>query len=352
MSAPAPAASASVRARHAYPATAAVYAAVFGTASVTWTALLLFNYHVLPVAWMDVILRHQQGADVVPAAFAWLVAAGLFGTVIDARLDTPASAMSRRQRYAAAMGAVTVASLPALWALRNIPLLDSDDLTPRILQLLGSIALAGALAAYLGAPRLAELGIAAPSRGGFTELYGVVRASLLGLIGSTVAAYLIVSELHPRALVGPVGVGSGMVESTWFWLAVTCVNAIVEEGICTAWLYALLHRAGRPRSEIYLVAALARVAFHLWMGLPGLAAAIFALVNIRLFERTRRLAPLILVHACFDCAGLTNNSTLLYVIFGIGAAMLLYPPRFLPRGHASKPQAEPATQATHSGSLR
>ncbi|WP_190276783.1 CPBP family intramembrane glutamic endopeptidase [Catenulispora acidiphila] len=355
MSVPTPAAPPPIRATYAYPAILAVYAAVFGAAAFTWTALLLYTYHALPEAWMAAILRHQNGADVVPAVLAGLAALMICAALITSERGKQIVVFNSPGRRVTALGIIAAALIPVEWALRHVQLLESDDLTPRIVELVGSAALAGALAVVLAAPEPAELGIGGRKHRSITEFYALARTSLLGLLGSLAAVNLILYGLKPPALVGPVGPGSGMVESFWFWIAVACVNAVVEEGICTAWLYALLHRAGRPRYEIYAVAVLARVGIHLYMGLPGLGAAIFALVNIRLFERTGRVAPLILAHACFDCATITGNRTVLYVFISAGALMLLYPPSFLPRRRATeqnrgdRPQHQPAMEAARTG---
>ena len=333
-----PASPTKVRALNAYPAVALVYLTVFGAGAVTWIALLLSSYHIFPATWLSAILRHQEGSDVLPAVYAFLGALLVSADFMTFRRDKRPSRFDTPKRRAAALAVLAMGVLPALWALGHVQRLESDDLAPRIVQLVGAAAMAGVFAVDMGAPDVAELGIEPGTRRSITEAYAVMRTSLVGLVGSFVAAYLIFWMLKPPALVGPVGAASGVPEAWWFWIIVSFVNAIVEEGICTAWLYALLHRAGRPRYEIYAVAAAARIAFHLYMGLPGLGAAIFALVNIRLFERTRRIVPLVLTHALFDCATITGNPTLLHVFVGVGVLMLLYPPSYLPRRRSTKQQ--------------
>jgi hypothetical protein len=127
---------------------------------------------------------------------------------------------------------------------------------------------------------------------------GVFAVSLAGLSGAS-GCFWVLNHLIASYTLGSVQLAG---ESIGYRLTVLVTNAVVEETVCTALLCALLLRAGAPRWQIYTAAGLLRVAFHLYLGVGGLGAALFAVVNARLFLRYRRLLPLIVAHGFYDVA--------------------------------------------------
>jgi hypothetical protein len=170
------------------------------------------------------------------------------------------------------------------------------DLAWRTVQMLTLLGLIGVLAqrqAITGA----EFGLSTRGRWRLDAVGGRVFAvSLLGLFGAGMCLVAL-SRLIVSYTQGSVTQGS---ESEWSWLAAVLTNAVVEETVCTALLCALLLRSGRPRWQIYTAAGVLRVAFHLYLGVGGLGAAVFAVTNAHLFLRYRRLLPLIVAHAFYD----------------------------------------------------
>jgi membrane protease YdiL (CAAX protease family) len=80
-----------------------------------------------------------------------------------------------------------------------------------------------------------------------------------------------------------------------------------EEALNVGVLVLLLGAAHRFPAEVYAVAVLAKVGYHLYFGLGGLAVAIPSLVCVWAYRRTGRLTPIILAHAAHNLAasGLT-----------------------------------------------
>ncbi|WP_344972073.1 CPBP family intramembrane glutamic endopeptidase [Salinactinospora qingdaonensis] len=77
-------------------------------------------------------------------------------------------------------------------------------------------------------------------------------------------------------------------------------TAVVEEILVVAVPVVLLGAARRPTWEIYTVACLAKVSYHLYYGWAILPLALGAAVLVWLYRRTTRLTPLITAHLTYN----------------------------------------------------
>jgi len=292
-------------ARYAYAAVLGVYAAVYGPSAAD-VARFLYVYGLLPRRWAhDVVAVFYNGSVRLPLAGV-IVAVAVAAVLVARRSDLPGGLRPTGRGRAVALAALVVPLLLAIWGLRQEQAVaSSGDLPLYMLQLGASLALAGVLAVALRGPGWAEVGLG--RRRGWrdaTQFHWVVSLSLIGLAVSWIAVLETMNWFNPPQVVTD-PLGPGAVEPGWYWLLVYLLNAAVEEGVCVAFLVAALRRAARPRWEIYALAIALRVFFHLYKGLAGLCAAPFVLMNVALFDRTRRLVPLILAHAVYDT--LTGN---------------------------------------------
>jgi membrane protease YdiL (CAAX protease family) len=114
----------------------------------------------------------------------------------------------------------------------------------------------------------------------------------------------LLSALMPQAAVGG-PVIEDRADAVWTSLMLgpaQVTTALVEEPIVVGLLVVLLTAARRPAWEVYTLAVLAKVAYHLTYGLPVLALVPAALVIVWLYRRTGRLWPVILAHAAYNLA--------------------------------------------------
>lgn len=114
----------------------------------------------------------------------------------------------------------------------------------------------------------------------------------------------LLSGLMPEAAVGG-PVIEDRADAVWTVLMLgpaQVTTALVEEPIVVGLLVVLLTAARRPAWEVYTLAVLAKVAYHLTYGLPVLALVPAALVIVWLYRRTGRLWPVILAHAAYNLA--------------------------------------------------
>ncbi|MEU1900645.1 CPBP family intramembrane glutamic endopeptidase [Nocardiopsis dassonvillei] len=114
----------------------------------------------------------------------------------------------------------------------------------------------------------------------------------------------LLSALMPKAAVGG-PVIEDRADAVWTSLMLgpaQVTTALVEEPIVVGLLVVLLTAARRPAWEVYTLAVLAKVAYHLTYGLPVLALVPAALVIVWLYRRTGRLWPVILAHAAYNLA--------------------------------------------------
>lgn len=114
----------------------------------------------------------------------------------------------------------------------------------------------------------------------------------------------LLSALMPEAAVGG-PVIEDRADAVWTSLMLgpaQVTTALVEEPIVVGLLVVVLTAARRPAWEVYTLAVLAKVAYHLTYGLPVLALVPAALVIVWLYRRTGRLWPVILAHAVYNLA--------------------------------------------------
>ncbi|MEH6373900.1 CPBP family glutamic-type intramembrane protease [Streptomyces sp. KLMMK] len=77
----------------------------------------------------------------------------------------------------------------------------------------------------------------------------------------------------------------------------TCV---LEELVIVAAVVLLTRRAGLPLWTAYTISISLRVATHLYLGAPGLAAILLGAAGVALYIHTQRLLPLMLAHLIYD----------------------------------------------------
>ncbi|WP_150253125.1 CPBP family intramembrane glutamic endopeptidase [Nocardiopsis deserti] len=114
----------------------------------------------------------------------------------------------------------------------------------------------------------------------------------------------LLSTLMPQAAVGG-PVIEDRADAVWTVLMLgpaQVTTALVEEPIVVGLLVVLLTAARRPAWEIYTLAVLAKIAYHLTYGLSVLTLVPAALVIVWLYRRTGRLWPVILAHAAYNLA--------------------------------------------------
>lgn len=317
------------QARYAYAATLVLFAAMFGRAAVSDLARVLYAYGLLPRRWAhDVVVRVYYGEATFPLLA--LVAAMAVGIVLVWRrpcLPGGGSLTGPRRIAATTLFVVVVAA--GWWELHRAQTLAmSGDLRLNLLHLSVLVPVMAVVMWALDGPTLPELGLRRKTGRHLAQAHGALTVSLLGLAAAWAVLQFIANEFAPIVVDDPVGYG-GM-QSGSYLIGWYVVNAVLEETVCTAWLVALLHRAGRPRWEIYALAAAFRISFHLYMGLNGLAAGVFAVTNVYVYERTRRLVPLIVAHAAYDALTGGSYHAVTTVVAWACVVCVLIPPPTLP----------------------
>lgn len=274
----------------AYAAVLVVFAAAYAHSALMWPSLLASAYGLIPISWAQTVVDWSYWAEIRGPVLAW-TAALVIAVVLVWRRVSVRPALVRAVAVTVAM----VLALPGLWAVLHSNAVSSGDVWWRLVQLCGVLALVVAWSAASGLGR-ADLGVDRPVQRDTKGMLDAVRLSIFGFgiagAGKSFAAALV-----------PLGAAVSAERPSW-WLLVLLpvVDAVVEETVCTAWLYTQARRAGRPLWEVYALAAVMRASFHLFMGIGGLSAAAFAMCNITAYHRSRRLLPLIAVHAAVDIA--------------------------------------------------
>lgn len=139
-------------------------------------------------------------------------------------------------------------------------------------------------------------------------------AALLGLSVQAV--------LHPSLGTSAAAQGSN---NQWAWVVAASANAITEELVCTALLYVVLKKVGWSLWQICAMAAVLRVAFHLYLGYAGFGAALFAVTNLGLFWRRRQIISLIVAHALYDIMNNLNGGGVIVAFNATTAVRFSYP---------------------------
>lgn len=213
-----------------YLAVLAAYAAAFGHHAVQYPCELAAADGLVPLSWPRHVYDWTHWAQLDGPILAWLAALAIAVTLVWRR----GTSRLVPTRTAAVAGAVVLA-VPGLWATAHTAAFSTNDAVwGRIVQTCGTVALIGAWAAARRAPGRDELGLPRHQMRDIKNLYDSTRWSLLGCGLSALISALIV-PLH------------GVVPDPWrVWLLVSVTNAVAEETVCTAWLYARLRRAWPP----------------------------------------------------------------------------------------------------------
>ncbi|OLT26880.1 hypothetical protein BJF83_19935 [Nocardiopsis sp. CNR-923] len=95
----------------------------------------------------------------------------------------------------------------------------------------------------------------------------------------------------------------GQVARAVMTLPISLTTSWLEEALNVAVLVILFAAAGRVPAEVYTVAVAAKIGYHLYFGLGGLAVALPALVCVWAYRRTGRLTPIILAHTAHNLLG-------------------------------------------------
>jgi membrane protease YdiL (CAAX protease family) len=133
---------------------------------------------------------------------------------------------------------------------------------------------------------------------------------LIAYFAATVLRSVILA-LTPEGLGADAALSAGGVEGhvaqALMTLPMAFTTSWFEEALNVGVLVILLGAAHRFPAEVYTIAVAAKVGYHLYFGLGGLAVAIPALVCVWAYRRTGRLTPIILAHAVHNLAasGLT-----------------------------------------------
>jgi hypothetical protein len=86
------------------------------------------------------------------------------------------------------------------------------------------------------------------------------------------------------------------------------INAgIIEELVVVALFVTALEQARTPVWIIYVVGITIRLSYHIYYGPGVIMFVLWATAAIWLFRRTRRITPLIVVHAIYDTVGSITN---------------------------------------------
>ncbi|GAA5047046.1 CPBP family intramembrane glutamic endopeptidase [Nocardia callitridis] len=172
-----------------------------------------------------------------------------------------------------------------------------------LFQLLSVLRLAGwaALALYLLwrseiGPRM--VGLARRVRWRSDVLPGVVLAAVIGLPG--LALYLVAHTLGMSVTIVPASLGDhwwrlpALILAAW-------ANAVAEEVVVVAYLITRLRKLGWSENTSLAASALLRGSYHLYQGVGGgLGNLVMGVVFGRYWQRSNRLWPLIIAHACID----------------------------------------------------
>lgn len=97
------------------------------------------------------------------------------------------------------------------------------------------------------------------------------------------------------------------------------VNAgFLEETVALAFVVVTLEQARRPVPEIYLIAVVLRVSYHIYYGPGAVGIVVWAAAFVWLYRRGRSLWPLILLHVYWDMTSFAAKASK-----PAGAVMLL-----------------------------
>jgi hypothetical protein len=215
------------------------------------------------------------------------------------------------------------AGLVAVVGLLALPLTSGTVDIPRaVVETAAEIVLVGAVARDAGISPRKQLGYMprwAKNRAGRYQALEVFVLAVAGFIWTDIAAWVmglipaIPQPTKPQIkLLGYDNMADLAIRSA--------MAGPHEEVLLTAALTIFLLAARRPIWEIAIVAAVLRIIPHMYLGVPCLCVAIFAVCNVRLYARSRRIAPIVAAHM------VTNIGALLAQTRGYIAGVLFLVP--------------------------
>lgn len=88
-------------------------------------------------------------------------------------------------------------------------------------------------------------------------------------------------------------------------------NAVLEEVVVVAYLITRLERLGRKPKEALGISAVLRGSYHLYQGFGGfLGNLVMGLIFGYVFQRTRRVLPMVIAHSLIDCTAFVGYALL------------------------------------------
>jgi len=110
--------------------------------------------------------------------------------------------------------------------------------------------------------------------------------------------------LAPKSLHSLFGFGL-----SWLSIAFVCLNPFFEELIVRAYTMSEVMSLGGSRGLAVVVSVAAQMSYHLYQGLENALALTFIFTAFSIYYvRTRRIAPVILVHLCIDLLSLLRGA--------------------------------------------
>jgi membrane protease YdiL (CAAX protease family) len=139
-------------------------------------------------------------------------------------------------------------------------------------------------------------------------LTGIALAAVIGIPG--LVLYLVAVQLGVNLTVAPV-----TLNDTWWRIPVLVLAAIengfLEEALVVGYLLTRLEQLRVPAWAAIAISAVLRGSYHLYQGFGGfLGNAAMGVVFAWLFQRTRRLWPLVIAHSLLDIAAFAGYALL------------------------------------------
>lgn len=224
-------------------------------------------------------IQPPPAASPISARRAYCEVLGVFAAFFAAGIIAGGETLARR--YPAPSGSwavfvpatVTEISTAGLAIAVTVLLSSRRGITPRSLG--------------LGWPRTAEGGVAA----------GPAFRMGVWAIMALIAGGIITGALATGKLGQPAHQNFGYLLYT---TSASLAAGVVEESVVLAFVVTTLRQAGRPLTEILIVAVLLRCSYHDYYGPGVIGIAVWAAVFAWLFLRTGSVLPLIIVHFFWD----------------------------------------------------
>jgi hypothetical protein len=292
-------------ARRAYRDLALVYVLVFGATSTSSVAYFAYTCGLLSARVASLIIRWCVPWQVWLTVLGWALVVALAEQDLNAPATGWIGPLSRRRKrlLRAALAAGCVA---ALWMAAHAWQLGAGENSWRLPRTVMLLALLPLLLRRHGV-RPGEFGLRRRGPGDGARARRAFTSSLIGISASAVVASVIqvlAVRIDPSMLAAQAG-GAISIPAPGLLGVLKIVGqslsaGIAEELVLTALLVTVLTRARRPRAELLAVAVAGRIAFHLYTGIWGFGAGVFAAANVTIFLRTRRILPIVIAHAVYD----------------------------------------------------